>query len=56
MKRVSKNGDEQDAYSKWGRKMYVYLSRPGVVKRIKRGTHRRERREGKQWIKEQLED
>lgn len=56
MKRIIKTGDEQDAYSKWGRKVYTYLSRPGVIKKIKRSTHKRERREEKHWIEEQRED
>lgn len=54
-KRIAKTGDEVDAYSKW-RKYFVYLSRPGAVKSIKRRTHRRERREAKQDIQEQLDD
>lgn len=56
MKRLIKTGDEQDAYSKWGRKYLTYLGRAGVVKGIKKATHRRERREAKFWIKEQRED
>ena len=54
-KRAIKDGDEQDAYT-LARKFYCYLARPGVVKKIKRRTHKRERREAKQWIQEQLED
>jgi hypothetical protein len=46
---------EQDAYTGW-RKVYCYLQRPGVVKSIKRATHRRERREGKAEIREQVRD
>lgn len=56
MKRIIKDGDEQDAYSHWGRKYLVYLGRSGVVKKIKKRTHRRERREAKDWIKEQLDE
>lgn len=56
MKRTIKDGAESDAYSKWGRKYLCYLGRPGVVKKIKRFTHKRERREGRGWIKEQMED
>ena len=52
---IIKNADEQDAYTRW-RKWYTYLTRPGAVKKIKKETHRRERREAKQWIKEQLDD
>jgi hypothetical protein len=47
--------DEQDAYTPW-RKLYCYLQRPGAVKGIKRRTHRRERREGKAEIREQVRD
>ena len=46
-KRRMVNGDEYDAYTKW-RHVLCYLQRPGVVKAIKRRTHKRERREGKQ--------
>lgn len=55
MKRLIKTGDEQDAYTRW-RKMYAYLSRAGAVKKIKRATHKRERRENQRWIEEQLDD
>lgn len=55
IKRIIKNGDEQDAYT-LARRFYCYLTRPGVVKKIKRRTHKRERREAKYYIKEQLED
>jgi hypothetical protein len=55
MKRIIKNGDEQDAYT-FARKFYCYLARPGVVKKIKRRTHKRERKEAKRWIDEQRED
>ena len=55
MKRIIKNGDEQDAYT-LARKFYCYLSRAGVVKKIKRRTHKRERREKQRWINEQLND
>jgi len=44
------NGDEQDAYTRW-RRMYCYLQRPGVVKTIKRSTHKRERKDAKTLIK-----
>lgn len=55
MKRIIKNADEQDAYT-LARKFYCYLSRPGIVKKIKRRTHKRERQEAKAWIDEQLKD
>lgn len=44
---------EQDAYTAW-RRLYCYLGRPGVVKKIKRETHRRERREGKREARDQF--
>lgn len=46
-KRRRINGDEQDAYSAYWRHMLCYLQRSGVRAGIKRGTHKRERREGK---------
>ena len=49
-------GDEQDAYSRWGRKYLCWLNRPGAVKSVKRRTHRRERREGRAEIREQVRD
>jgi hypothetical protein len=42
-------GGEQDAYTGW-RKVMCYLQRAGVVKKIKRGTHKRERREARREI------
>lgn len=54
-KRIIRGADEQDAYTAW-RKLYIYLGRAGAVKKVKKRTHRRERREGKQDILEQLED
>jgi hypothetical protein len=44
---------EEDAYTSW-RKFYCYLQRPGVVKAIKRSTHRRVRREGKAEIRREM--
>ena len=55
IKRIIKTGDEQDAYT-LARKFYCYLARPGAVKKIKRRTHKRERREAQKWINEQLKD
>ena len=49
MKRIIKTTDEQEAYSK-SRKVHMYLARAGVVKKIKRATHKRERRETQHWI------
>lgn len=53
MARPIKNADEQDAYTKW-RHLLCYLGRAGVVKKIKRATHKRERREAKRDIRESL--
>lgn len=55
MPRRTVNGDEVDAYGS-ARRMYCYLARAGAVKAIKRRTHRRERREGRAEILEQLGD
>ena len=41
-----KGGDEWDAFSGW-RKYLCYLSRAGVVKRIKRGYNKRMRKQAK---------
>lgn len=54
-KRIVKTGDERDAYSKW-RKILSSYQRAGAVKRVKKRTHRRERREASKYINEQLED
>jgi hypothetical protein len=43
------NGDENDAYSSW-RHVLCYMQRAGVVKRIKRRTHKRERAEWKREV------
>lgn len=40
------NYEEQDAYTGW-RKVLCYLQKAGAVRKIKKRTHRRERREGK---------
>lgn len=53
-KRIIKNGDEQDAYTGW-KKYLCYLQRPGAVKKIKKRTHKRERREVAKWIAEYQE-
>lgn len=47
---------ETDAYSKWGRTYLIYIGRPGVRKKIKKLTHRRERREGKQEARESRDE
>jgi hypothetical protein len=55
MRRQIKTWDEQDAYTGW-RKYLIYLGRAGAVKKVKKRTHRRERREGKMEIRDQLDD
>jgi hypothetical protein len=52
MSRQIKNADEQDAYTKW-RKYLCSMSRAGAVKKIKRRTHKRERREIKMQIQKE---
>lgn len=54
MKRIIKDWDEQDVYTAW-RRLYCWTQRAGAVKRVKKRTHRRERREAKRWIEEQLD-
>lgn len=55
MKRRVVTWEEQDAYTRW-RHLLIYLGRAGAVKKVKRRTHRRERREGRREIVDQLED
>jgi len=38
--------NEQDAYTGW-RRVLCYIDRPGVVRKIKRNTHKRERQEAR---------
>jgi len=47
-------GDEQDVHTGW-RHVYKYLQRKGAVARVKRFTNRRERRQARAMIKEQLD-
>lgn len=47
--------DEEDVYTVW-RKMYCWTQRAGAVKKVKKRTHRRERREGKKEIRDQQSD
>jgi hypothetical protein len=49
------SAEEQDAYTRW-RDYVAYLRHAGNVKKIKRRTHRRERRKGRAEIREQLEE
>lgn len=50
MPRQIKTPGEQDAYTKW-RHLLCYMTRAGVVKGIKRDTHKRERQEAKHEIR-----
>jgi len=49
------NGWEQDVHSSW-RRWYTRYQRPGVAKKVKRGTNQRERHEGRQAIRERRYD
>ena len=46
-------GSEQDTYTNW-RHTLCYLQRPGIMKKIKRTTHKRERRDALRTIQEQM--
>ena len=54
MKRPPKGGFEQDAFTPW-RHWLCYFKKAGTVKKAKRQFNRRERREGKQGIRKELE-
>lgn len=54
-KRPIKGWTEEDAYTTW-RHYYCYLSRAGAVKSIKRMTHKRERRDKRRELEQELED
>lgn len=47
--------DEQDVYTGW-RRLYTCYQRAGKVRKVKVATHRRERREAKADIADQLRD
>lgn len=49
--RAIKGGDEQDVYTGW-RKVYVWTKRAGATRKVKRRTHKRERREGKAGLRD----
>lgn len=51
MTRAIIQAEEEDAYTPWRHRL-CYLRKPGVVKRIKRRTHKRERREAKAQIRQ----
>lgn len=46
-KRRRVNGAENDAFSRYSRRLLCYLTRPGITAKIKRGARRRERHEAK---------
>lgn len=50
-RRFAKNADEVEAFSRYGRRVYCYLQRPGMARKAKRRANRRERREGKDQIR-----
>jgi hypothetical protein len=51
-RRLKLNGDEQDAFSRWGRRFLCYINRVGVRAEIKTAYRRRERHQAKQDIRE----
>jgi hypothetical protein len=53
MKRPRLTAAEQDAFSRYWRRYYCYLRRPGVVAGIKRQANKRERREAKTEIRQE---
>lgn len=54
--RFIKNEEESDAYNPFIRKLLRMNRRPGIVKKIKKRTHHRERHEAIAQINEQLKD
>jgi hypothetical protein len=44
--------DEEDVYTHW-RHRFCYTRRAGVVKKVKRVTHKRERREGRTEVRDE---
>ena len=55
MKRIMRHSEEYDVYTPW-RKYLYWTQMPGMVKKVKRRTHKRERRESVAEIKQQLMD
>lgn len=53
MSRRRRNAEETEAHSRYGRRVYAYLSRPGVLAAIKRRTSKADRREGRDAIREE---
>lgn len=54
MSRRIVTADEQDAYTGWRRVLCCY-QRAGAVRKVKRATHRRERREARAEIRAQID-
>ena len=50
--RAIKSSEEQDVYTRW-RRLLCWTQRAGAVKKVKRRTHKRERREAKVDIRNQ---
>lgn len=55
-RRIRKDVDEMDACSKWGRRFFRWINKPGVRSRIKKKIRRRERREGKEELRYESEN
>jgi hypothetical protein len=55
MKRIARDGAEQDVFTSW-RRVLCYTSRAGVCKKVKRKANRRERREAKAEIRDYRPD
>ena len=51
-RRLKRNGDEQDAFSAWGRRYLCCLSRASVISETKRRYRRRERNRAAQDLRE----
>ena len=54
-RRIAKTADEKDAYTPW-RKLLCSFQRAGAVKKVKKSTHRRERREIRDLIREEMKE
>ncbi|WGH21223.1 hypothetical protein SEA_OBITOO_47 [Arthrobacter phage ObiToo] len=50
-RRETRDGDEYDATSRWGRRYLCYIQRPGVRSAIKRRVRRRERHEARKELR-----
>lgn len=54
MKQVLKSGDEQDAVSRYARSVHTWAK--GALRKIKRRLNKRLRKEGKEYVKSQIQD